>query len=425
MARYLRKVAAQHGLYEHTAFDTELLMAEWLDDAQCWKVTTNRDTYRAQFLIVSTGSLEELKFPELAGRDRFEGRIFHAARWPENYTGKGDRIAVLGTSASGVQIVPEMQKVAERIYVFQRTPVHLLPLNREVYSGQDVERRRADAGALDVERAEKIAAFDDIYRATLFGGPSSDRGRQMAAVIDEYREAQVLDPVLRQKLTPDYALGCKRPTQSDLYYLSLQQPNVVLVDEGAVALGSHSISTESGKEYYVDTVVMATGYCWGGDILSRIRRRNGETVAEHQRGHRKAYKSVSLSGCPNLFLVGGAGANGGVWHGYAPGEIVPRYMFLVLDYMRRKGIRALEVKEPAELNWKRAADAILSKAPIVIGGCVNYCLDASGHDMANWPGNMEDMRRAMTEFQPADYQTVEGELAFALGRSCGCELSGA
>jgi cation diffusion facilitator CzcD-associated flavoprotein CzcO len=315
-----------------------------------------------------------------------------------------------------------MQKVAERIYVFQRTPVHLMPLNRQVYSAEDIERRWAAPGALDAERAEKIAAFDAAYRAAMFEGPSSEGGRQIAAVIDGHREAQVLDPVLRQKLTPNYAFGCKRPTQSDLYYLSLQQPNVVLVDEGAVALGSHSISTESGKEYDIDAVVLATGYCWGGNILSRIRRRDGETVAEHQRGHRKAYKSVSLSGCPNLFLVGGAGANGGVWHGYAPGEIVPGYIFLVLDHMRQKGIRALEVKEPAELEWKREADAILSKAPVVAGGCVSYCLDASGHDMANWPGNMGDMMRSLTVFEPTDYQAIDGEEALA-PRSAGAAFA--
>jgi cation diffusion facilitator CzcD-associated flavoprotein CzcO len=406
MAEYLRGVARENGLYEHADFNTTLLMSEWLGDERCWKVTTSAATYHARFLILSTGFLEDLKFPTLNRRDQFKGRIFHSAEWPDGYTGEGDRIAILGTSASGVQIVPELQKVAEQVYVFQRTPVHLLPLNREVYSAEEIDRRRASLDELDSKRAEIISTFEAMTRASFTGDASSERAMQTARMIDAHRETHVADPALREKLTPKYVFGCKRPTRTDLYYRSLQQPNVELVNEGATELGDTSIFSAGGKEYQVDTVVMATGFRWGGDILSTIRRRDGETVADHQRGHRRAYKSVSLSSCPNLFLVGGAGANGAVWHGYAPGEVVPEYMFLILDYMDQNGIDALEVNEAAEVEWKRNADAILAKAPIVAGGCVNYCLDPSGHDMSNWPGTMEDMTNAMLNFDPNHYQPV-------------------
>lgn len=151
---------------------------------------------------------------------------------------------------------------------------------------------------------------------------------------------------------------------------------------------------------------MATGFHWGGDILNRIRRRDGKIVAEHQAGHRRAYKSVSLSGCPNLFLIGGAGANGAVWNGYAPGELVPPYIFAVLDHMEANGINAFEVEEKFETEWKAKTDEILSKAAIVVGGCVNYMLDQSGHDMSSWPGTMKDMEHAMQVFEPEHYQII-------------------
>ena len=406
MAGYLRGLASEYGLYDHTDFDTELLAAEWLDDEQCWRVTTNAATYHASFVILSTGFLEQLKFPTLKGRDRFKGRIFHSAQWPDGYTGEGDRVAVLGTSASGVQIVPEMQKIASQVYVFQRTPMHLMPLNRETYTAEEMAVRRANPEALVDERAEKIRIFENIAREALYNSETPEQVAGREAMVDAHRKAQVSDSALREKLTPQYLLGCKRPTRTDLFYPSLQQPNVTLVDEGAIELGEHSIISASGKAFDVDTVVMATGFYWGGDILSRIRRRDGKTVTEHQRGHRKAYKSVSLSGCPNLFLVGGAGANGAVWNGYAPGEIVPDYIFLILDHMEQNKIEALEVKEAFELDWKREADDMLSRAAIVVGGCVNYMLDESGHDMSSWPGIMEDMGRAMKEFEPAHYEVV-------------------
>lgn len=407
MAEYLRNVAAHYGLYAHADFGNELLSAEWLGDDLRWKVTTNAAVYKTKFLIISTGFLEQLKFPDLTGQDTFTGRLFHAAEWPEGYTGAGDRVAVLGTSASGVQIVPEMQKVADKVYVFQRTPVHLLPLNRAIYSPDELEKRRIDRTQVDAERREIINQFERLARASMFGGPRSETVAQMETTVNRHREAQVPDPALREKLTPNYPLGCKRPTRTDLYYGAIQQPNVELICEGAIGLERNCIIAESGPKYEVDTVVMATGYYWGGDILSRIRRRDGLSVADSQQGHRKAYKSVSLSGCPNLFLVGGAGANGAVWNGYAPGEIVPGYMMLVLDYMAAKGIEALEVIEAEERAWKQNADDMLSKAPIVAGGCVNYCLDQSGHDMANWPGVVEDMANAMKVFEPEHYMAVD------------------
>lgn len=407
MANYLRSVAFRHDLYHHTDFDTELLAAEWLDNQLCWKVTTNAATYYANFVILSTGFLDQLKYPVLAGRDEFKGRIFHSAEWPDGYTARGDRVAVLGTSASGVQIVPELQKVASQVFVFQRTPMHLMPLHRETYSGEQIEARRANLEMLAGERAEKIAIFENIAREALYNSETPEQVAGREALVNSHREAQVPDPGLREKLTPKYMLGCKRPTRTDLFYPSLGEPNVSLVDEGAIELREHSIISESGKEFEVDTVVMATGFYWGGDILGRIRRRDGKTVAEHQRGHRRAYKSVSLAGCPNMFTVGGAGANGAVWNGYAPGEIVPQFIFLILDYMEQNGIGALEVKESCELMWKREADDTLSRAAIITGGCVNYMLDESGHDMSSWPGTMADMEQAMKEFDADHYDVVD------------------
>ncbi|MFD2501005.1 flavin-containing monooxygenase [Rhizorhabdus histidinilytica] len=288
------------------SISTPSFSAEWDKNGLYWKVTTNAVTYHARFLILCTGFLEQLKFPELGGTEKFKGRLFHSVHWPEGYTGEGDRIAVLGTSASGVQIVPEMQKVADHVFVFQRTPMHLLPLNREVYSPDELARRRSDPDFLVKERDEKLAMFDKVAYDALFNSETPQQVAERQALIDAHRERLVPDPDLREKLTPKYLLGCKRPTRTDLFYPSLQQPNVTLIAEGAVALEEDTIISSSGQAFEVDAVVMATGFYWGGDILNRIRRRDGRTVAEHQAGHRRAHKSVSLSGCPNLFLVGGA-----------------------------------------------------------------------------------------------------------------------
>jgi cation diffusion facilitator CzcD-associated flavoprotein CzcO len=207
-------------------------------------------------------------------------------------------------------------------------------------------------------------------------------------------------------LTPDHPIGCKRPLVSDDYFRSLNAPNVTLVASAVVAIGPTWVMTADGVRFEVDVVVLATGFYFGGHILDRVRRRDGQTVAAHQQGHPRAYKAISVSGCPNLYLVGGSAPNGQIWNGIFPGQAAAPYIIGALEHMRAYGLDALEVGVDAEGDWKARADELLDQGPTVTGGCINYSQDEMGHNKAAWPGSLESMRAAYSTFDPTDYIEV-------------------
>jgi cation diffusion facilitator CzcD-associated flavoprotein CzcO len=406
---YLQRVAADNDLYRHAHFGTEMTGADWVAEKNCWEVRTTRGLYHADFLLLATGYLEEAVVPPIPGLESFEGRLFHSSNWPDGYTGAGDRIAVIGTGSSGVQIVSEMQKSASAVTVFQRTPNWVLPKQNRTFGPDDHENVYRAASAAARREGEAFSrremAWSDVHL-----------GRELRKYEDLARgflNEQVRDPELRKILTPGHRFGCKRTLYSDDYYAALQRTNVRIIPEAASEIGTTSVKTASGREVDVDTIVLATGFYFGGHVLSQVRRRDGKSVAEVQAGHPRAYKSVSVAGCPNLFLIGGPAPNGQIWHGMFAGEATATYVLAAMDFMAKNGVRALEVDEGTEADWKRRADEILDRGPTVVGGCSNYSQDQLGHNKAAWPGPLRDMADALGTFDPSAYRVVDRPRASA------------
>ena len=408
VAAYIQNVAAEHSLYEKAHFETELLSAEWDSEENAWSVVTNGGRYLVDFLLPVTGYLEEPIVAQIPGKESFEGRIFHSASWPDGYTGEGDRIAVVGTGSSALQIVPAMQKVAQQVIVFQRTPNHILPLNKRAYSEEEQAEWLTKPDKIAKERAELLAGRDEGWKAVVLT-KGADLTVEIVKIAKDHLESQVSDPELREKLTPRHDFACKRPGASDDFYRALQERNVELVAEGAACIERNAIVSASGLRFEVDTIVLATGFLFGGSILHRIRRRDGRTIGEYQQGRPRAYKSVSVAQCPNLFLVGGAAPNGMTWRGVAAGTIVTGYAVKAINYMQRQGIRAMEVKESYEIDWKRKADEILAVSPMVAGGCINYSQDSEGYNKAAWPGSHANFAETMSEFDETAYDIVSAQ----------------
>jgi cation diffusion facilitator CzcD-associated flavoprotein CzcO len=391
---YMQGVARDNGLYERAHFNTEMTGAEWDDDGSLWIVSTTQGEYQAQVLVLATGALEEAVVPTIPGAELFEGRLFHSARWPDGYTAEGDRVAVVGSGSSGIQIVPAMQKVAASVTQFVRTPTWLIPKDSGTVTADNLlEHRR-----------EEFARYEGLTTAVLLA-EYPEATAEVEAECLQFLEQEIADPALRELLTPTHPFACKRPVISDDYFASLNAPNVHFVPEAAAEIGPRSITSAGGRTFEVDTIVFATGFHLGGHILDRVARRDGRSVGSYQAGHPRAYKSVSVAGCPNLFLV--AGPNGQIWHGIHPGEAVGTYIVKALQHMREHGIRALEVREAAEVEWKRQADEILDRGPAVSGGCTNYFQDEHGHNKAIWPGSLEAMTAALEEFDVSAYEVID------------------
>jgi len=402
---YLRDVAGRHGLYEQTMFSTEFLQAHWSDVKQHWSVQSSQGRSTASIVIVATGFLEEPAIPSILGMDEFFGPLFHSSMWPMGYTGGGDRVAVVGSGSSAIQIVPGLQSFATEVIQFQRTPTWVFPkMNRRLsvdeiamlnHSPSERERRRVKAQQKEERNWSPI--FLNMDKAAT---------EEYEKISRDFLLQEITDPRLRALLTPDHSIGCRRPLVSNDYYASLKASNVRLIASPVAGLGAHSVITVSGESIEVDAVVLATGFHLSGHILDKVNRRDCSSVAGHQRGRPRAYKAISAAECPNLFLVGGAAPNGQIWNGLYPGQAAVSYIFGALDYMRDEGVTMLEVTEDAEMRWKFDADSLLDHGPTVIGGCMNYSQDEEGHNKAAWPGSLESMRKAYASFDPTDYRAI-------------------
>ncbi|WP_416972137.1 flavin-containing monooxygenase [Streptomyces sp. 4F14] len=404
---YLCSLAKDYRLYEKTDFNTEMTACSWDSEAQSWAVdTTSNGRYFAQHLVLATGFLDVPIDGRIPGRDVFTGRIFHSQQWPEGYTGQGDRMAVVGSGSSALQIVPAMQAVAASVKVFQRTPTWVMPMNNHTFSEDERQQFAANQDLLLQARTEEDARRSSFFRTLNGSGPERDAQLEiMTAKALQYLEEQVPDPELRKLLTPDHNLGCKRPGHSDKWYQALQQPNVELVPEAAAEITEREIISLSGRSFEVDTIVLATGFHWGTHILNRVHRRDGQSVADAQAGHPRAYKGLMVSQCPNLYLVGGSGPNcRTAGNGLRTGEITSSYVVKSIEYMDKIGVRALEVREEAETAWKRRADEVNATGVSSTGECTNYVSDKFGNNMADWPGDERDQTAAMNQFVAGDYQ---------------------
>lgn len=396
---YMQAVAKRYGLYGKADFGTEMLAARWSEPDGYWIVDTNHGVYAATFLALATGFLEEAVLPPLEGIDEFSGPLFHSSEWPRDFCGDGMRVAVVGTGASAIQIVPELQKTSEAVFVFQRTPTWVIPKPVQLFDPQERERLRGSIEGRRELRRQAIEFREKEYQSIFLGADMTPYETRSLQLLKE----QVQDPDLREKLTPKHRIGCKRPLRSNDFYLTLTQPNVTLVPEAVSRLGTDFVQSASGLRFQVDAVVFATGFYFGGHVLSLVSRRDGQSVADAHGGRPRAYKSINVSGCPNLFLVGGAAPNGQIWNGLACGELAADYMLQVMGFLETNRYRAFDVREDAQAEWKRKADEVLDLGPTVIGGCTNYSQDDFGHNKAAWPGSLANMTSQLNDFDREAY----------------------
>ncbi|HEV3049644.1 MAG TPA: NAD(P)/FAD-dependent oxidoreductase, partial [Longimicrobium sp.] len=307
--RYLQRCAREFGILPHVRFHHEVTDTRWDEDAQRWRIQTSQGPLTAQVLVMAAGALSDPVIPDLPGLDRFEGRAFHSAQWDHDYDLRGRRVAVIGTGASAIQFVPEIQPAVERLYVFQRTPPWILPRHQRDLS-------EAERGLFRRVPAAQRAARGAIYLAREafvlgFRNPRTMSVAQRVAL--RHLRKSIADPALRQKLTPDWTMGCKRVLLSNEYLPALAQPNVEVVTDGIVEVRANSIVTADGAERQVDAIIFGTGFQPTDPPLAHhTRGRGGRTLAEVWAGSPAAHVGTTVAGFPNLFML--TGPNTGLGH---------------------------------------------------------------------------------------------------------------
>jgi len=387
----------------HIRFGHEVLEAAWDDATRRWRIETSGGTWTADVLISANGALAEPATPPIPGLERFEGTRFHSAAWNHDTDLAGRRVAMVGTGASAVQIVPKIQPHVRSLHVFQRTPAWVLPhTDRPVTAFERKLYRR-------VPEAQMLAR-GLIYLSREMLVPGFAKDPRLVAPIrrlaTSHLRRQVRDPELRRKLTPRFSPGCKRLLLSNDFYPALSASNVELVTDPIRELDEGAVVTSDGARHEVDTVVFGTGFrVTDNPVMERLRGRDGRSLAEmwHDAGLR-AYLGTTVPGFPNFFLM--SGPNTGIGHTslLVMIEAQMRYVLGCLDLMRREDIGTVEVRAEACDRFNAWLDARLRRTVWNSGGCVSWYLDRHGRNGTMWPDFTWRFRSLTRRFDPGAYR---------------------
>ena len=303
---YIRGVASDHGLEAHLQFGQELLTARWDEERQHWSLCTTDQQLTAEILIDAAGPLSEPQIPAIPGLERFEGTVFHSARWDHDHDLTGERIAVVGTGASAIQFVPEIQARVAQLTVFQRTPGWVLPRFDRGIGALERALHRVLPAANRAQRLFQFNVRDRLHYRMI-------RRDRLARVVNEsiarlHLRRHVHDPELRSKLTPSYEIACKRILISNKWYPALAQPNVEVVAAGVSEVRGRAVIASDGTEREVDTIILGTGFeVVPPPVTERIVGRGGRTLADVWRESLDHYRAVEVAGFPNYFRLAGVG----------------------------------------------------------------------------------------------------------------------
>ncbi|WP_205698769.1 NAD(P)/FAD-dependent oxidoreductase [Conexibacter sp. SYSU D00693] len=401
--QYTREVVDRHGLRAHLRLDHEVLDASWDDDAQQWVVTTPGETVRARVLLDCAGPLVEPSLPAIEGLESFDGPMFHSARWDHDVALAGKRVAVIGTGASAVQFVPELQPNVERLLVFQRTAPWVSPkVDRHI---GPVERRVLSAVPAI---AKALRANQFAYREAAHY-PVMRRKRAVAKTVEALTRAimciQVRDPELRRRLQPDFEVGCKRILMSNTWYSTLAKPNVDVVTERIERITPTGLRTADGVDHHVDAIVLGTGFhIFDAEIAHRVHGRDGRSLAEAWGDQPRVFRGTTVAGFPNMFRFASVGS--GLGHGSMVWQMEAQAAYVVdaLRTLDERGMASAEVRADAVDAYFDDVLEGLRTSVWMGGGCRSWYQDASGAPTVLWPKSMTEYRRMTRRFDAESYE---------------------
>jgi cation diffusion facilitator CzcD-associated flavoprotein CzcO len=399
---YFERVADDYGLRELIRFGEEVVSCDWRDGA--WEIRTHGGPcYGADILIAASGVLHHPHVPDIEGMSDFDGTVMHSARWDDAVPLDGRRIGVVGSGSTGVQIVSALGGRAASLSHFQRSPQWIMPVENPHYSDAEREAFRRDPALIDAVRYDE-AFLEAVNRFTHgISDPDSDDMRAIEDIVRQNLEASVQDPVLREKLRPDYRAACKRLIYSWNYYDVVQRDNVAIVTDRIERIERTGIRTADGTLHELDVIVLATGFHAQRFIRpAAVRGRNGCLLDDVWSSHVTAYNAIALPDFPNLFFLNGPTAPVG---NFSLIDIAEHQWGYIEQLIARIASGECATIEPSADALKRYDEARIAKAQntIFATGCSSWYLDANGVPMT-WPWPYERFVEVMQQPVWADFE---------------------
>ncbi|MET8787844.1 NAD(P)/FAD-dependent oxidoreductase [Streptomyces sp. NPDC049097] len=412
---YLEHVTDVFRLRPHIRFDSEVELMRWDAERLHWAIRTSSGDLTADVVVSATGPLSDPRIPDIPGLDSFPGTVFHSARWDHEYDLRDKRVAMIGTGASAIQIVPSIQPEVAKLTLFQRTPPWVMPRVDRAISGFERGLHRAlpfttqlRRGLLWGIREMQVQAF--TKHPDELGFVERLAKRNMARAIK--------DPALRAKLTPDYRIGCKRILLSSSYYPALTRPNVDVVASGLAEVRGSTLVAADGTETEADAIIFGTGFhVTDMPIAERVVGADGRTLAETWKNGMAALRGATAAGFPNWMTI--IGPNTGLGNSSMILMIESQLNYLA-DYVRQLDVLggrvALDARPQAVENWNDRVQERMKRTVWNTGGCTSWYLDARGRNTTIWPGTTSEFRGATRRVDLAEYEVLRAAGAAEPGR---------
>jgi cation diffusion facilitator CzcD-associated flavoprotein CzcO len=432
---YCQSMATKFGFYDHCLFHTTVESTSWDEESGRWTVYTDRgDEMSAKFVILANGILTSPKLARIHGMETYEGESFHTSRWNYHVDLEGKRVGIIGTGATAVQAVPELAKIVDELFVFQRTPSSIDVRDQRSTLPEEIEEWAKEPGWAKARRARfsrisagrsaikanddylagKVADFKERKEHKERLSPEQMVEKQLDSnfrIMEQIRarvDAVVDDPATAEALKPYYPYGCKRPTFHDEYLPTFNLPHVTLVD--TAPLGVSEINergvVHNDTEYPIDVLIYATGFQWmATSTFNMITGRNGQTLSQKwQTEGTKTFLGLHSHGFPNLFIVSGPQGGGGSFNFTDAIEQHGDYVIWMLTTMRDQALETVDVTVESEVEYaEHCRQADLTTAPL--RDCISYYNGEGGAEPGSLAyyggGNWHKYRlRAQDDLEP-------------------------
>lgn len=403
---YIENCVNKHGLQNSIKLKSSVNKAVFNEADGLWDVYTQQgDHYQAKALMGATGPLNKAQFPDLPGMDSFKGPKFHTSHWDHSFDYKGNTVAVVGTGASAIQVVPGIAADVKKLYLFQRTPAWVTPRpDRDV---KEWEQKLFKALPFTQTIARTLVYWQLEIRALAFTRYPGIL-EQVGKLVLRHMYKSINDPELRKKLTPNYTMGCKRVLVSNDYYPALARPNVEVLTGGLRAVTETGVVNADGTEHDVDAIIFATGFqASDHNAPFEIRGLKNRDLREEWAPGGEAYLGTTVSGYPNMFMF--VGPNTGLGHNSIIHiiESQANYVMQAINTLFDKKMKYLNVKEQEQEKYNQQIQKRLSRTVWNVGGCQSWYLNANGKNTTLWPGFTIGYRQATAKFDVSKYELIK------------------
>ncbi len=410
LKRYAEHVADKYDLRRHMIFGERVVRADWDEDASMWRVTSLDGTVRtARFLLTATGFLSQPHTPEIPGIKTFAGEVIHTTAWADGHDFTGEKVAVIGTGATAVQLIPEIAKQAAELTVYQRTPIWVVPKVDFAIPRSVQELFALVPLTQKAVRLVNTSLLELLMVTGVLHYKQFKLGNKGAALLAKaHLRRQVADPELRKKLTPDYDFGCKRPTFSNEYFATFAQPHVHLQTSSIVKIDPDGIMTVDGEKSMIDTLVLATGFdLWDANFPAfEIHGRDGQDLGKWWRAERfQAYEGITVPKFPNFLTLNSPYSYSGLSY-FTTIEGQMRHMARLFGEFRRRKAETFEVTEEANARFLDDVTRRLDSSVFYRGDCAtsrSYYFNHAGEATLLRPRSTPGTLHEMAAFPLDDY----------------------